>query len=206
MKKWLKITTGIILSLLLLVLLYFGSAIGVYLLKHRNDPVIEKETEAEIRAEVAKFPNVTIKNLVKWEGDTINEIEIADKGKISFWYRKGDAPRIEGLTLVSGQTYATSFQCEKNNNGRRSYAYTTDLKLTKDQPLYHLFNFEVKTIKDLITNFDKIYEVVKTFPKMPQTVKMQESGGTYELVASPDPKYSFHNKFQPESTCYYYIR
>lgn len=196
----------IIMSLILFVVTFISYPFIIYAIHHRDDPRVEKETEQEIREIVSKHPEMTIDRLVLWEGDSTDTISIKDKGNISFWYRKGGHPLIESIILENGKVYSTNFMCEQIKGGKREYAYDYTMEVTKDAPLGHLFNFEIKTISDLSTRFDDLVKTLDTFPRIEETVTLTDRSGTRDFIKNPDPKYSFKTNYSEKADCYHYVR
>lgn len=147
-----------------------------------------------------------IDQLILQGGDAITTIFIRDKGKIFFRHRKGDPPRIDFITLTSGVSYDTSFQCEYQENGKRSYAYDVLLDVTKDAYLGDFFDFEIKTIDDLFTRFDDLVNTLKSFPVLEEAVFLTDNYGTKDFVKDPDPRYAFKIDPKEKAICYRYVR
>ncbi len=200
------------LLIIFLCLAYLGFIImvviplGGYFISHLDDKQVEQATEKEIRDIVAKHPEMHVERLVLWEGDSTDTLSIKDKGKVDFWYRKSGHPRIESVTTTEGKTYITSFDCENNDNGKRSNAYTYGLEVIKGSPLGHLFSFEINTLEDLSSHFNDLVKTLDTLPRLKETETMIDQSGTREVVKNPDLKYLFKPNPGEKAMCYYYIK
>lgn len=205
-KKLAHWATAFILMLVISLLTIVSLPFLAYSQKHRNDSAVEQETKKEIEDIVSKHPEMHIDRLILWEGDSTDTISIKDKGSISFWYKKGGSPIIDAVKLIDRTTYDITFQCENNENGKRTYAFNTGLEVTKGSALGYLFNFEIKTIEDLSTHFDSLVSALKTFPVQKETISLTDSSGTRDFIKNPDLNYAFKIRSGEKAVCYRYIR
>ncbi len=118
---------------------------------HKKEARIEKYFYEDI----ADLSDVTVHGFKLWEGDSIVELDIKDKGEVMFFYGEDRIPRIMRIGNLS-----VGIDCQKNGK----LEYTSGLNLSKNSQYKKWFSFDVLTIRDLVSNYDKIFSVVKTLP------------------------------------------
>lgn len=166
-----------------LVLLLIGSFAGWLWWKGQRDKKIEQVILKEFYADVKNNPEITVKRFMLWEGDSIADIDIKDKGHVNMWYGDDNVPIISTIG-----DYSTSFGCyyvDKNNKKLES-VYSLDLDLDHDSEFRKWFPFEVNTLKDLVVNYDDIIAVLKTFPSNPELIEFKDKSGQHYVRKTPD--------------------
>lgn len=175
---------GIFVVLAFVSILIF---ISYFKIKAYKDSQIEKQIDLKFHQEVVQIPQMKIKSFKLWEGDSIVEAEIENKGSVMFWYGKDGVPRIERIG-----SYSTSYDCfYVNDKGeKKSYAFTTGLVLDSNSNFGKWFPFKVHNLKDLAEKYDSIVQVLDRFPKNPAEVNFKDNWGERQVLKESDLEYT----------------
>lgn len=146
----------------------------------------EKHIDQAFHQEVAQVPQIKVKSFRLWEGDSMVQADIENKGEVKFWYGQNGVPRIDSIS-----SYTTLYDCFfVNIKGQKTdYAFTTGLVLDKESKYKKWFPFEVNTLKDLVDKYDSIIRILHTFPKKPEMIPFGDSWGKRQVVKQSDPTY-----------------
>lgn len=180
-KKW-RIIIGLAVFLLLII-----AALPAYLfflnIKYKYK---EKIIDREFHQEVQKLPEIKVKKFKLWEGDSMAELEIANKGTVNIWYGVSKIPQI-----VTINDFFTSFDCfyVDNNGNKKNYAYTLDLSLEPQSMFSRWFPFQVNSLGDLVNKYEDIINILKTFPQNPPMVNLSDPSGNRKILKSSNPNF-----------------
>ncbi len=189
---WLKVVSGFIAMVIVLII---GIAAYIGLWFYKNDQA-EKIIDKKFHAEASQMPQLKVNRFTLWEGDSIVDANIQNKGHALFWYGEDGVPRLNGIG-----NYSTTWDCFfVDTAGKKTeYAVTWDLYLGKDSPFKKWFPFEVNNVKDLVNKYDAIIKVLATFPKKPETIVLEPTDGRWgkrDVVKHPNPNYILKLKEQ----------
>jgi hypothetical protein len=179
LKKVLKllfiVLAGLVVVTALLICLFFG----YMTYKAHQDKAKEEKIDVKFHQEVSQTPSIQVKSFKLWEGDSIVELEVKNKGTVMMWYGLDGTPRLDRIG-----NFSTSYDCFNvdNQGNKKSYAFTTGLILDKDSAFQKWFPFEVNNLNDLVLRYDDIIKILETFPKNPSKVEHKDSWGTREVV------------------------
>lgn len=179
LKRVLKPLLIIVVGLVVIGALLIGLFFGYIAYTAHQDKVKEDKIDIKFHQEVSQTPNVQVKSFKLWEGDSIVELDIKDKGTVRMWYGVDGVPRIDNIGK-----YSTSYDCFNVDaqGNKKSYAFTSGLVLDNDSAFKKWFSFEVNNLNDLVVKYDDIIKVLESFPKNPTRVKHKDSWGTREVV------------------------
>ncbi|GEM_PF-4166831 len=173
-------------TILLLVLSFVAYFYLKFTVLYKYD---ESRIDKKFHAEVSAIPQIRVDRFNLFDGDSMVNITIANKGSVSFWYGTDGVPRITGI-----EPYAIPFVCfyVDNQGNRTSYAYDSPLVLDKNTKLYKKwFAFEVNNLHDLVSKYDSIIQVLNTFPKDPEMTDFQDkTWGKRLVIKTPNPEFT----------------
>lgn len=194
------VLSGIVVITVVLVGLFFG-----YLsYKGHQDSIKETQIHKKFHEEVAKIPNFEVKSFKLWEGDSIVEIKVKDKGTVRFWYGIDGIPRIDSI-----DKYSTSYDCFNidSQGNKQSYAFTKGLVLDKNSIFKQWFPFEVNTLKDLDMRYNDIIKILETFQKNLTKVEYKDNWGIRKVVGQPNSDFAVRpDKNKNDITCYLFTQ
>lgn len=113
-------------------------------------------TEQKFLKEVATIPEVKGKIRNTFEGGTLADIQIPNKGSVTIMYG------LFGLEYIRrvGQ-YDTVFICPEDKSVGIGFG------LVKDSKFQKWFPFEVNNLQELVNHYDDIVAILSTFPTSP---------------------------------------
>lgn len=182
-----NITTALLLGIGIIIVLVVAFMGYSYYSMMVGDPKREKQIEEKFNREAKELKDVLeVNRFTVWEGDSIAEVTIKGKGKVTMWYD------IDNVRISSIDKYFTSFQCLKKNKGTYKEVFNTSLSINPQSSLYSKFNFEVNNLHDVVTHYDEILTVVKTFPPRGEEIEVKDENGNLDKVPKHlDEKYAF---------------
>ena len=178
---WLKIIFGATFILVALILR------GVL-----NDRKAEKNIGLKFHQEISNIPEIKVNSFKLWEGDSIVDMEILNKGNVHLWYGRNSVPRIDSIGGIG-----ISQVCYYIDRNGTNIGYAGDVSLTLDKDHYYKkwFPFDVLNLQDLVNKYDEIKKVVSTFPKNPETEIFHDKlWGDRYVVKNPDPNFIVYRK------------
>jgi hypothetical protein len=170
-----------------------GSIFLAYFLQLPFDQYTERQIARGAAQEVAQIPGVRILRFMPWEGDSLIDIEIEDKGKVKFWYGKNGVPRIWEIG-----PHTVDFTCffVDGSGQRERYAYNQSLILDDQSKFDAWVPIRARSITELIERYDEIVESVAKFPEFPRTgvTKINDQSGIRDVIVNPDPNFVLHTE------------
>lgn len=179
---------GVIFILILCIAGYF------YLRFFVLDKYYESIIDKKFHQEVSTISQIKVKRFMLWEGDSMVDLDIQDRGVVSFWYGIGGVPIIQAIGL-----YYIPFVCfyVDNQGNKTGYAYDTLLGLDKNNKYQKWFPFQVNNLQDLVDKYDEIIRVLETFPKNPEMVEFEDkTWGTQRVLKNPNPNFTLIDRYK----------
>lgn len=188
---WSKVVIGIFVLVIFSVGIAFVS-ITFILIGVLNDRKTEKKIDSKFHQEIANISEIKVNSFKLWEGDSIVNLEILNKGNVHFWYGRNGVPRIDA---IGGIGISQVCYYVDRNGTKNGYAGDVSLTLDKDQYYKKWFPFEVLNLQDLVNRYSDISKIVATFPKNPETeIYHDKLWGDRYVVKNPDPNFIVHRK------------
>lgn len=186
---WQKIVGSIAFVIFILV----ASFVGYFIFWNYDNKQAEKLIDQKFHQEIAHIPQLKVTHFKLWEGDSMVEANIENKGEIGFWYGRHGIPTIKSLGR-----YSTSYTCfYVDGNGKKTgYAFDTGLVLDKEGKYAQWFPFQVNNLNDLVEKYDAITAVVATFPKDPERVPFEDRWGKREVIKESNPEYVLKQQYK----------
>lgn len=188
----------VILLLVIFAVLLVGALPAYVTFINIADTLAEKKISYEFHQEVQQYPAIKVKRFMLWEGDSMADLEIVGKGPASIWYGLDKVPRITAIENFNTSSF-DCFYIDKKRN-KEGYAYTQYLTLHGDTQWEKWFPFQVNTLHDLITRYDQIVKILKTFPQNPPLVEFNDLSGKREVRQVSDPKFVLNTPFGNKPT------
>lgn len=194
------IVSGFLFTLVAFVFVAFS-------LQSHFDKKVEKRIEQHFYEEAAKLPEVQVKRFFPWEADSIVDIEIANKGSVTFWYGKDHVPRIWKIG-----PYDVDFTCYYvDDSGKKlKYAYNTTLDLDDQSTFDAWIPIRVRNLQELVSQYDQLIELIgklPPYPKKDQLMYVKDGYSNREIIANPDPNFVMSREYKGKKvTCDLYRR
>ncbi len=191
---WVKISV----FLTILIIIPLLSFVIYFRLQGLEDEKLEKIIDQKFHQEASQVPELKVKSFKLWEGDSMVEAEVLDKGTVYFWYGIDGVPHIDRINK-----YSSSWECFYiDNKGKKTnYAYTRGLVLDKESDFKKWFPFEVNSLKELVQRYDDIQKVLATFPKNPETIPFHDRSGDRDVVKKSNPEFILKDKLKENVYC-----
>ena len=114
--------------------------------------------ENKFRSEIATISGINSKIRNTFEGGTLADIQIPNKGTITVVYG------IAGLEYITHiDKFDTTFVCPEDQSVGIGFS------LRKNNKFQKWFPFQVNNLKELVNHYDDIVTVLNTFPHAPDT-------------------------------------
>lgn len=153
-----------ILGMLFLGLLIFVIGIIIFLAKFQDG-----YSEQKFKREVAIIPGISAKIRNTFEGATLADIQIPNKGTLTVIYG------FSGLEYITHiDKFDTTFICPEDQGIGIGFSLTKNSKFKK------WFDFEVNNLKDLVKHYDDIVDGLNKLPHSPDpdyTIMMKNYRG-----------------------------
>ncbi len=145
----------------------------------------ETYIDRKFHQEAAQIPQIKVTSFKLWEGDSLVQADIENKGSVRFWYGRDGVLRIESVS-----TYTTFYDCFFINNGQKTgYAFSTNLVLNKESKFKKWFPFEVNNLKDLVEKYDAIVTILRIFPQKGVMTTLEDRSGKRPILKQSNPDY-----------------